>query len=70
MSNALPSSVTVEAVSRCGIGSDASEQVNRLLARHVPFAETLRQMGKPRGWGVIWSVRGKRLDAQRPTPHL
>lgn len=70
MSYALPSAVTVGGVSMGGTGSGASQQVNRLLANPVPFAETLRQMGRPRGWGVIWNGRGKRLDAQRPEPHL
>jgi 2-phosphoglycerate kinase len=53
MSHALPYAVTVGGVSSCGTGSDASEQVNRLLARPVPFADALREMGRPRGWGVI-----------------
>lgn len=53
MSDALPSAVTVAGASRGGTGSDASERRNAFLARPVPFAETLRQMGRPRGWGVI-----------------
>lgn len=53
MTHASPSAVTVEAVSRCGTGSDASERRDGFLARPVPFAETLRQMGRPRGWGIL-----------------
>lgn len=53
MSHALPSAVTMEAVSRCGMGSDASEMRGAFLVRPVPFAETLRQMGMPRGWGAM-----------------
>lgn len=70
MIHALTSAVTVEAVSMFGTGSDASEQINRLLARPVPFADALLEMGRPRGWGVIGNGRGKRLDAQRTAPHL
>lgn len=57
MNHALPSAVAVEAVSRRGTGSDASERRDGFLARPVPFAEALRQMGRPRGRGILLTSR-------------
>jgi hypothetical protein len=57
MSHAEPQDMTVETVSRRGTGSGACSQVNRLLVRPMPFADALREMGRPRGWGAIGNRR-------------
>ncbi len=70
MIHAEAQGMSKEVVSTDRTGKWTSELVNRLLARPVPFADTLREMGRPMGWGAIGNGRGKRLDAQRPAQHI
>lgn len=57
MSHALPSGVIVGAVSRRGSGSGAFVKRDAFLTRPVPFADALREMGRPRGWGILLTSR-------------
>lgn len=59
MSHAEPQGMSKEPVSMGGTGSGAPERRDAFLARPVPFADTLREMGRPRGWGAI--RKGARL---------
>jgi hypothetical protein len=47
----------METVSSRGTGSDASNDRAAFLARPLPFADALREMSRPRGWGAIGNRR-------------